>query len=478
MSLARPSRPRASTIVRSSNGIAFAITLLMPGAYAYATPPERDHAGEAPPPHLRRPVTADGDAVEHAQPALADPASASEVSLDTMLAYADAHSPVLLVARSTRSRAEAAHAAASPRLPANPELSIALGPRIGSNGIALDVDISFMQRIQISGERGRRVDAAERLADLTDADIEQIRWEVHCEVHAAFHRTLVERERARLAARVVAFQQDVLRVVERQIAAGETAPLSLRLAEAEVAQANQILVATEQAFLASRIRLGLLAGWPATRPPEPSGDVDIPRDPPAHDALVAAAREHLPRLRVGAAAVLEAEARVAAATRARVPQPSIGIQYQRESNPAPDTPYHVVMGVISIPITSFQRNQGERAEARADAIVAEAELEATRMLLEGRIAEARSEVAAAAQRTRAYGNDILPRFEENLALLRRSFELGEIDILSLSVGRERFLRIQSDALGAQLDYFIALAGLERTVGVDLWHDDHDAEPSR
>jgi cobalt-zinc-cadmium efflux system outer membrane protein len=96
-------------------------------------------------------------------------------------------------------------------------------------------------------------------------------------------------------------------------------------------------------------------------------------------------------------------------------------------------------------------------------------------LLEGQVTEAHSEVVAAAQRANAYGTEILPRFEENLTLLQRSFELGEIDILALSTGRERFLRIQSDALAAQLDYFVALAGLERVVGVDLWHDDHHAE---
>jgi cobalt-zinc-cadmium efflux system outer membrane protein len=392
-----------------------------------------------------------------------------------MLAYADQHSPVLLVARSTRSRAEAARVAASPALPGNPQLSVAVGPRFGLTGNGVDVDLSLTQQIQVAGQRGRRLEAAERLADLTDADIEQIRWNVHCDVHAAFHRTLVERERVRLSERVVAFQEDVLRVVQRQIAAGETAPLSLRLAEAEVAQARQVLVAAQQSFLASRIRLGLLAGWPATNPPEPSASVDTPRDPPTHEALLVAARESLPRLRVGMAAVLEAEARVTAADRARLPQPSIGVQYRREGNPSDEGAYDIVMGVISVPITSFQRNQGERAHARADAIVAEAELEAMRMLLEGQLAEARSEVVAAAQRTRAYGTEILPRFEENLALLRRSFELGEIDILSLSVGRERFLRIQSDALAALLDYFNALAGLERIVGVDLWHDDHETE---
>ena len=44
---------------------------------------------------------------------------------------------------------------------------------------------------------------------------------------------------------------------------------------------------------------------------------------------------------------------------------------------------------------------------------------------------------------------------------------------ALSVARERFLRIQNDAFGAQLDYFVALAALERVVGIDLWNDVHD-----
>jgi cobalt-zinc-cadmium efflux system outer membrane protein len=135
----------------------------------------------------------------------------------------------------------------------------------------------------------------------------------------------------------------------------------------------------------------------------------------------------------------------------------------------------VVMGVVSLPIPTFQTNQGPRALARAEVTVAEAELTADRQLLAGQVAEAHSEVAAAAKRTRTYGNEILPRFEENLGLLRRSFELGEIDILALSTGRERFLRIQSDALDAQVDYFVALSNLERVVGVDLWHDEHHEE---
>jgi cobalt-zinc-cadmium efflux system outer membrane protein len=125
-----------------------------------------------------------------------------------------------------------------------------------------------------------------------------------------------------------------------------------------------------------------------------------------------------------------------------------------------------------------QSNQAERAGARAELIVARAELDAAHALLAGSIAEAHSQAAAAAERVRSYGSEVLPKIEESLNLLRRAFELGEIDLLELSIGRERFLRIQSDALAAHLDYFVAIAGLERAVGVDLWRDEHHHEAAK
>ncbi|HYP88457.1 MAG TPA: TolC family protein, partial [Polyangiaceae bacterium] len=429
---------------------------------------------EAPAPHLRGEVAAAPEAHQepsHIEPA-ANPAADRDVALGSILDYADRHSPLLAVARSTRSRAEAARVAASLLLPTNPELTIAMGPRMGPAGRGLDVDATLMQQVQIAGERSVRKEVAARLREVTDAEIEQMRWAVHCDVHAGFHRALLEQERLRLAGRVVVFQESVLGVVERQIAAGETAPLTLRLAQAEVAQARQVLVGAEQAFLASRLRLAQLAGWPITTPPKPAGAFDSPREPAPLTELAAIARQKLPSVRAAAARIREAKARVTLADREAWPRPAIGVQYRREGNPGSEGVYDVLMGVLSLPLPVAQLNQGERARTRADLTVVEAELAASRLLLDGQIAEARSEVVAAAARTKAYGTEILPRFEENLTLLRRSFELGEIDILALSTGRERFLRIQSDALLAQQDYFVALAGLERVVGVDLWHDDH------
>lgn len=455
-----------------------AVLIVLAAGCGHAGPPGRaaSDAREALAPHLR--VPADGTASvrhpEHSDP-LPNPAAGVEVSLGGLLAFADARSPALAVARSTRSAAAAERVGAELLLPANPELSIAVGPRSTGAGTGIDVEATLMQQIEIAGERGLRIEAADRRRELTDAEVEDLRWAVHCDVHAAFHAALVQQERERLAQRVASFQREVLRVVEQQVAAGETAPLSLRLAQAEVAQAEQAMVGAQQGLLASRLRLAQLSGWPVATPPTPRGLVDKPREPPPVQTLLAIARQQLPSLRAGMARKRAAEARAAVADREAWVRPSVGVQYSREDDRGGVGPTEIVMGLLSIPIPSFQLNQGERARARADVTVAAAELDAATLLLAGQIAEARSEVAAAAARTHAYGSEILPRFEENLTMLRRAFELGEIDILALSTGRERFLRIQSDALSAQQDYFIALAGLERVVGVELWRDDHHEE---
>jgi hypothetical protein len=42
---------------------------------------------------------------------------------------------------------------------------------------------------------------------------------------------------------------------------------------------------------------------------------------------------------------------------------------------------------------------------------------------------------------RTYSSEVVPRFQENLNLLQRAFELGEVDILEVFVARENFMRI-------------------------------------
>ncbi|HEX9620023.1 MAG TPA: TolC family protein [Polyangiaceae bacterium] len=402
---------------------------------------------------------------------LPKPADADVVSLDAILAYADRHAPRLRVARARRALGDAAVAEAEPLLPDNPELSLAAGPGIGGDGDRFDFEAGLSQRFEIAGERGLRLKAAERTRRRVEAELDEARWEVHRDVHAAFHRALVARERLRAAERLLGFQERLLDITERRLKAGDVSPLSVRLADGELSQSRVAEIAAEQAYLHARLELGALAGWPASGAPEPAGSLDLPQNPPAGPALLAAARRHQPRLRTLEAARVESETRVRAADRDAWPEPSLGVRVAREgaANEANAT---VVLGTLSLPLPLFQTNRGPRAKARAEARVVTAERAAFSSELESRIERNRTSVVAAARRVRTYGSEILPTFEESLRLLVRAFELGEIDVLQVSVARERFLRLQSDALDAYSDYFEAVAELEASVGTDLFPDEH------
>lgn len=402
-----------------------------------------------------------------------DASDRAEVSLDGLLAYADAHSPVLVAARSTRARARAERTAAEPVVPDEPELAVSGGPRLSSGGAGVELEAGVSQRFEVAGERGRRIAAARRLREVIDAQVAEARWIVHCQIHAGFHEALVARERVTLAQSVLTFQEGLVHVVERRIAAGDAASFALRLAQAEVAQARQSVLAAQQQYLSVRLDLAEVSGWRSAEPPSPVGHLDEPRDPPALDTLLRVARRRFPALRARRAAVRASAARVSVADREASVRPSIGLTYRVERDPGDaGTGTHVVLGSMGLPLPLFRRNRGERARARAELEVARAELYAEERSLAARITRARAQVVAAVARLRSYGSDILPRFAENIGLLARAYELGEIDLLELSIGRERFLRIQSDALDAHRDYLVSLAALERVVGIDLWHDDH------
>ncbi|MCR9165509.1 MAG: TolC family protein [Nannocystaceae bacterium] len=409
---------------------------------------------------------------------LPDPTATDSVTLDAILAYADRHAPALQVARARVGLGDAAIVGEVPILPDNPTLSLGAGPGLNSGGNHVDITGSLSQRLEVAGERRLRTEAAERVRDRLEAELDEARWQVHRDVHAAFHRALVARERLLVAVRVLEFQDRLLEITRRRLAAGDVSGLAVRLAEGDRSQAEVAHIAATQDYLRARLELGAIGGWPASHPPEPAGILDPPRKPPDADTLLELARNHQPRLRTLQATHDETVARTRAADREAWPEPTIGVQVMRE-NFRFGPPETQMLGVLSVPIPVVRRNQGERATARAQESIADAERGSFGALLPSRIEQHRTAVAAAADRVAAYGAEILPKFEENLRLVQRAFELGEIDILQVTVARERFLGIQTDALAAYRDYFQAVAELEGAVGTDVWTEerlDHASPP--
>jgi cobalt-zinc-cadmium efflux system outer membrane protein len=394
------------------------------------------------------------------------------VSLGAILNHADEHAPRILVARAELERGQAAVDGAAVVLRRNAVAGAAAGPRIAEGAHAVDFRVWLAQPIEIAGERKQRRQAAAKFQELTNQELLETQWVVHREVHAAFHTALVARERWHVVRKLLVSTEELLSVAERRLQAGDISPLQVRLAEGELAQARQTALTAERGYRSAQLELAELSGWPTDPLPEPVGGLDEPKRAPLVKDLLKLARQRHPGIAARATAVEEAEARVQLENREAWPEPILGVTYTRESLPNIRVNEHIVQGTIAMPIPFSQRNQQGRADARADLAVRRAEQQAFRQTLQARLTRAATAVDADANRIAAYGTEILPAFEGNLSLLRRAFELGEVDLLQVLVARERLLRIQQDALTAHQDYYRDVAALEAEVGTEVWPDEH------
>ena len=409
----------------------------------------------------------------------ADPDSDAPVSLHGILAYAQIHAPAIRIAQARTLRGPAEIQAAHVRLPSDPSINVSAGPRLAPNGnFGVDVQLSVQQQVEIAGQRRLRIAAAERFDEVTRAESRQAAWQVHQRVHALFHRVLIAREQSAAAQRWLEFTEQLLDIARRRQRAGDISALDITAAEGELAQARQAKIRADSTYRRIRLQLAETAGWPADKLPEPAGVLDKPRAALSTAQLVQMSHERHPGLRTSEARIREATARARLADREAWPSATVGLSYTREAESmggfSGDSEAHIVLAGFGLSLPLWYQNRPERSRARAALAIARTESDVLRSTLAARVARATEAVNAASQRVAVYGDDIVPTFERNLTLIRKAFELGEIDVLQVLVARERFLEVQRDALGAYQDYFDALAALEAVVGTEISPDDrHD-----
>jgi cobalt-zinc-cadmium resistance protein CzcA len=393
------------------------------------------------------------------------PGEGEAVGLDQLLAFAEENAPALRVARAMSLRGEAEMVAASPLLPENPEASAAVGGRTVGPETTLELEVSLSQRFEIAGERGLRREAARRAREQASGQVGEVEWLVHAQVHGLFLAALAAGERLAFAEQAVEFVEGVAAISRRRAEAGETSPMTTLLVEAEVAQARQALVEARQRELAARLELAGVVGWPAAPPLLLRGAPPAVRRAPSFEDLLRTASERHPALRALALEVRAAEARVALQDREAWPEPSLGATYGREVEGGEAS--HVWTVDLGLPLPLWQRNQGERARARAGLEIARAELEAAMAQLRPGLARAAAAVDAAAEQLELLETGALPSVERSLSLVMRAYEAGQIDLLEVSQMRERLLSTRSAAVAVREEYFRALAELEALAGVEI-----------
>ena len=442
-------------------GVILAAVLLMsPGcANTRTTPLQPSEAAYAPPAPVEPFVP---------NVPLIAPSTAKSLSLDDLLVYADTHAPVIRAAEARIGLADAALVDAEIVAPANPEVGLGVGGRTVGGDTGFELELSIQQQLEIAGERGLRQDAARSERLRVQSAVNEVRWSVHVEVHRLHTSLLLAAERSAQAKRFAEFSKALRDIAQRQVDSGESSPLILLVADADLAQTRGALVRAEAAQESLRARLAAVIGWTGKELPVVSGNLPPVRRAPNVQTLLDAMAEHHPSLRTREIAVLVAQSQLELERREAWPKPTLGITYGHEASPGGGPEEHVWLFSLTVPIPAWRSNQGGQATAEAELRVADRERSATYARLHGELAQAAIELDAAADSVEIQETGVVPQIEQHLSLLQRAYELGEVDVHQVSQTRQRLLDAMDQHLEARFAYFEAAAVLEGLAGTEPW----------
>ena len=372
---------------------------------------------------------------------------------ESALARARLQAPAIVSARARVDEARARLRGAEV-LRDNPVFEGAYGHR--DDGIPANLEAGLSQTFELGGKRGARVAAAQAAVAREAAAGAEAERRVVREVAATFFGAVEARERMRLAGLAESQAAEISRIAQTRYERGDIPVLEVNVARSALARARadgHAAAASEAAALGDlRVRLDLPVDQPVTVAAELTEGT-----PPELPPLVRAALER-PDLKALAAELADAEAEIRLGKSASWPDVSPSVRYERDDG-AP-----VLWGGVSLTLPLFNRGQEQRAAGTARADRVRREIEALRRAVQNEVSSAwetyglRLKAAASLQATVA-------ALDDNDALARRSYEVGQIGLGELLLVRRETLEARAALLQRQIEAAQARVELETRAGV-------------
>jgi outer membrane protein, heavy metal efflux system len=383
------------------------------------------------------------------------------LTLGQALAAAEANSPTL---RAAAAEVDEAHGrlVGARTYPHNPRVEVEGADRSGPGGSTTDRGVGLSQRIEIAGQRGERTAAARAGLAAAEAAHERRRREVRAAVERAFAESVGAAELHEIERVDLDLTQNLLEFEERRLEAGAGTAIEVNLARAAAGRALHGLQQATAAWREARARLAEAAGLDPASPPRAAGSLPAGAEPlPPLGELTARALDERRDLDALRAAGERAERRAELERSLALPDLELGAFAAREEG---DDVVGLRAG-IALPL--FDRNQGGIAESRAAVDRAAAELAAAELRVRREVAGAYAHHQAAAEALAALRGLVVSTLGENLELLRRAADAGELSTTDVLLLRRELIDSRREHVEAAGELWRARTELELAVGSDL-----------
>jgi cobalt-zinc-cadmium efflux system outer membrane protein len=364
--------------------------------------------------------------------ALAAAASAQAETLHEVFEKAWANSPQGRTAEAKRDEVAASRTVAESWFPAAPKIdAFHRTDRWNSDLGNQESEIGISIPLWLPGQKAARRSLAEADGEENEGYIQETRLAVAGELRRALWTLVMARSEVEVAAERLKTALELEADVGRRLKVGEVARSDQLLARQETTSARAAAADAQLGVVRSMQRYRVLTG------------TDRLPDNPQEPVAVATHRATDPRVVAGQAVIERARAALKLAQESRREAPSVGVLYRRDREASGATPRDSIGFAISIPLAVAMRNAPLMASANTALIEAEAryrrllaEVEAEALEAEAQLESAGLGAALAVEREQAAA--------ERLALMRRSFELGETSLVEL-------LRAQSQTTEARIE---------------------------
>lgn len=395
--------------------------------------------------------------------ALADEPRAAAYSLPDILALAVQHNPALAGAEGLLKQRHGQQIAAGAY--PNPSLSGSAGRgaiRDPSTGVRVtERTVIVEQPLEWTGKRQARQDAANAGVAGANAEVEDQRLALQADVKVAFYQLLFAQRDVELAAQNVSAVEEVLKTVNARIAAGEATSFDRMKSTVEVQKAQKEVARATNSLVVAKGRLNALTAGSLGKQFAIQGDFHTPTTVVSVDATLTQVLEQHPAVRRQSKLAEQAEHTLRFEREARVPNISLIGSYHREAGDE-----SVVAG-LSVPLPLWYRRQGEIQTALGAKLRADAERRRAQTELEQAITQYAQDVRTAEDQLQVFETGLLKQAEQTVTVARTSFRHGAASLLDVLDAQRVFRQTLLEYVQARADLSIALARLERSLGVSL-----------
>ena len=389
--------------------------------------------------------------------ALASEPDCATINRANLVACAQAHSPLLDAELASSRAAEGRREAARPFLPTNPMVTGTLGSRTGANMSATNWSVTLAQELELAGQSGVRVDAADKELEAQRQHVEAAKAEIAEQVWLAWFDALAAKERAELAVRIEQATLLVSATVQAMASHGLASPVEAAVADATSVRASRARLEAERDASAGEVRLRSLLGAPSRI--EVAGQLE----PLRSSEDVAAER---PEVRALESQKQASAGRLEVLRRSRVPNATVSLFAQNDGFD------ERVFGVgLGIPIPLPQPLGRTRAGEVAEAIGVQARLDHELTQLNRNLTSDRELAKAAwesAAQTRAlYSAERLERARQGLTAISEQLAAARVPVRDALNYQQVLVELLQADVDARYAWCVASVRLVRARGGSL-----------